>query len=461
MDLIGAGVLLIVTGALTAMLTWVSWTHAQYAGLWWCGAGIAIALDGAITLAQMPTFLLPFASDAIGPTAAWLFYRGACVYANRPPRLIAAYGAAMATAAWFVLHYLGPAGSTFYASACAEIPLVTFSGLLVYRAADSTMSRFFAGSFVFPLVLVILNPTLKNAGISPQISALLWVAAMSPLVLFAISVFLERGLAEKNRVLAKQSAELRKYRSDLERLVESKTQELALSQQRLHHSERLASIGTLTAGLAHQVNNPVGSIMAAAGFAKHCREADDELETLRKAVEDIEHEAARCGEIVRDMLRFASDRPTDKKVVPIESILERAGHAVRRLARERGATVEIDAPAPCIPVLASAIELEQALTNVVENAIQSRPRGAQVRITRRLVGSGEVRIEVLDDGCGIAEDELDQVLDPFFTSRLEAGGTGLGLSVAHGIIQEHGGRITIDSEPGKGTTVALTLPQAG
>ena len=254
--------------------------------------------------------------------------------------------------------------------------------------------------------------------------------------------------------------ELRRHRHHLEELVAQRTAELAASQQRLLHSQRLASIGTLTAGLAHQVNNPVGSILAAAGFAKRCRNEADELEILRYAVDDIEREAKRCGDIVHDMLRFASDRPTDKKCIPIDPLLERICVSLRRREPETGSTISFSARGPGPVVEASAIELEQAVANLIENAIQSSDKGVRVMIERSTVGD-EVQIRVRDDGPGIPPEHLAHVLDPFYTSRLDAGGTGLGLSVAHGIAREHGGSLRLESTPGEGTTALLSLVAVG
>ncbi len=254
--------------------------------------------------------------------------------------------------------------------------------------------------------------------------------------------------------------ELRQHRHHLEELVARRTAELAASQQRLLHSQRLASIGTLTAGLAHQVNNPVGAILAAAGFAKRCRDEPEELETLRYAVDDIANQAKRCGEIVRDMLRFASDRPTDKKLVPIDPLLDRIRASLRHLEQESDSTISFKADGPSPVVEASTIELEQAVANLIENAIQSREKGVHVSIDRSTVGD-RVQIRIRDDGPGIPAEHLDHVLDPFYTSRLDAGGTGLGLSVAHGIAREHGGSLRLESAPGEGTTALLSLPVAG
>lgn len=253
--------------------------------------------------------------------------------------------------------------------------------------------------------------------------------------------------------------ELRRYRTHLEEIVEQRTAALEASQQQLVDSRKLASIGTLTAGLAHQINNPVGSILAAAGYARHCEGDADEIEILRAAARDIEQEATRCGDIVRDMLRFASNRPTDKKLISIDPILERVRHAFRRVEQETGASLELDLRGPAPRINASAIELEQALTNLVENALQSSHSGARVVVERSETGD-QVRVAVRDDGRGIPAKDLPHVLDPFFTSRPDHGGTGLGLSVAHGIAREHGGTLTIASEEGRGTIAVLSIPIA-
>ena len=148
-----------------------------------------------------------------------------------------------------------------------------------------------------------------------------------------------------------------------------------------------------------------------------------------------------------------------KKLVPIDPILDRVRGSMGRLAREREARITLDLTGGRgALVFASPIEIEQALTNVVENALQSRSRGAHVEIERR-VEHDRVEIVIRDDGQGIQSGDLAHVLDPFFTSRLEAGGTGLGLSVAHGVAEDHGGTLSIESEPDRGTTVVLGFPR--
>ena len=253
--------------------------------------------------------------------------------------------------------------------------------------------------------------------------------------------------------------ELRAYRNELEALVEQRTSELSVSQRKLHHSERLASIGTLTAGLAHQVNNPVGAILAASEYANRCRDNPAEIEILRQGMKDISEEARHCGEIVRNMLRFASDRETDKKTLPIDTILMSAMKSVRRIRTALDVDFDLLTKGPSPLVNASSIEIEQALMNLIENAVQSRDQDLDIRITRETAGE-VVRVIVRDNGRGIPSSDLGRVLDPFFTSRLAAGGTGLGLSVAHEIAREHGGDLTVESELGFGTTAVLSLPTA-
>lgn len=271
----------------------------------------------------------------------------------------------------------------------------------------------------------------------------------------ALLIGTSRDTTEERAALA----ELESYRKRLEALVEERTAALETSRRKLGHQKRLASIGTLAAGVGHQINNPVGAIRAASEYALGCAGDEDELETLRASLRSIADEARRCGELVHDMLRFASDRPTIKKRIPLDPVVERVHASLHRTAREREATVELVLTGEAPLVEASAIELEQALVNLLENAMQSGPPGRRVRLERRTEGD-QVVLAVRDDGDGIPADQLESVLDPFYTTRLDAGGTGLGLSVAHGVAREHGGDLAISSRVGEGTTVELTLPRA-
>lgn len=246
--------------------------------------------------------------------------------------------------------------------------------------------------------------------------------------------------------------------AELEALVESRTEELRSSLVQLQEASRLASLGTMAAGVAHQINNPVGSIQMSAEYALSApQDAPDRDATFRRALENSVAQAKRCGRIVTSMLQFARNEPTTKGPEDLAAIVRRACDATEPYARERNATLTtkgLDAP---LPVLASPIELEQAFLNLVRNGCEASDEAVQVSVEARREPERAL-VTVRDNGCGIPQEAIDQVLDPFFTTRLDAGGTGLGLSVAHGVIVDHGGSLGIESKPGEGTCVTVSLP---
>ena len=248
----------------------------------------------------------------------------------------------------------------------------------------------------------------------------------------------------------------------LETRIAERTRQLEASQQTLRAQERLAAVGTLAAGVAHQINNPVGAILAAADFALITAEDADHDRIATSALQEIKAQAVRCGRIIRSILQFSRAESADKWSGDLVRVLRTAVDATRRLARDRTASVslEIDRAVAAASVLMSPIELEQVFVNLILNAIQAQSAGAAVWITARHAGH-EIEIRVEDDGPGIPPADRDRIFDPFFTTRLKGGGTGLGLSVAHGIIADHGGRIefvTATRRPGVGACFQVTLP---
>ena len=185
---------------------------------------------------------------------------------------------------------------------------------------------------------------------------------------------------------------------------------LRAAEERLQHAARLASIGTLAAGIAHEINNPIGSILLAAQYALS---VPDDPVVAAKSLEDVADHARRCGRIVKNVLRFARQETLDRERDDLEACLERVKGLVDHLAERRGAVVVYRRAGRPLPV--------EVLSTAVEQAY---------------------------------------LFDPFFTTRRSQGGTGLGLSISHGIISEHGGTIHVDSRPGHGTRVAIELPLA-
>ena len=232
----------------------------------------------------------------------------------------------------------------------------------------------------------------------------------------------------------------------LEVAILERTLELEASQARLREQERMAVVGTLAAGIAHQINNPVGAILTPADFALLTADEEDGAQIQREALADIRAQAIRCGKIVRSVLQFSRAEPTEKWSDDLARVVRTAIDLTSRYANERGARVDLvlsPAVSDC-SILMSPIELEQVFVNLIRNATESQPFGATVHVSTSVV-EDEVQVIVEDDGPGIPEELMSRVFDPFFTTRLRQGGTGLGLAVARSIIEDHGGRIWLEN----------------
>lgn len=251
--------------------------------------------------------------------------------------------------------------------------------------------------------------------------------------------------------------ELARYRDQLEDLVEERTEELRRSLDSLQQFERLASIGTLAAGIAHQINNPVAAIRAASEFALMSEPGPDSVAEYREALAICVEQADRCGEIVRNILRFSRGEASVREPDDLRQIVSRSCALVESYAREGGATLALDSGFHEIPVLVNAVEIEQVMVNVLRNAVECGPGRKHIEVVVRRIPTGAF-IEVRDDGPGIDHDQLPFLFDPFFTTRLQDGGTGLGLSVAHGIVKAHGGAIRADTEVEQGTAIQIQFP---
>ncbi len=233
--------------------------------------------------------------------------------------------------------------------------------------------------------------------------------------------------------------------------------EIERARERLRHAERLASVGTLASGIAHQINNPLNNILLTAEHALGEQGAEAPRLRHEALIASVE-EARRCERIVRGLVAFARGEPGQRWPEDANRVLQRARDLTAACAAQHQATVELQLSEAAVPIQASPIALEQALVNIIQNAIESRPEArVQIRTERR----GEtVRIVVRDDGRGVDRELIRHLFDPFFTTRAAEGGTGLGLSVAHRIITHHEGTIHVDSRPGEGTEVSIELPLA-
>jgi signal transduction histidine kinase len=237
--------------------------------------------------------------------------------------------------------------------------------------------------------------------------------------------------------------------------------------EQLRHADRLTTVGKLGSGIAHELGTPLNVVSGRARMILSGETSGPE-ETA-KAAGVIVDQTERMTRIVRQLLDFARRRSPEKRPLDAVQLTRQTAALLEPLAARRGVELRCAERRGPLSVSADPSQLPQALTNLVVNAIQASPRGGQVRIAaytqhvapdasdRRRPGPHAV-FEVEDDGEGIPADRLGAIFDPFFTTKPVGEGTGLGLSVAHGIAKEHGGWIEVQSEPGRGTSFRIWLP---
>jgi PAS domain S-box-containing protein len=257
---------------------------------------------------------------------------------------------------------------------------------------------------------------------------------------------LERRVLERTRALNIMNEELRQ-----EILARKKTEEA------FRRAEKLASIGTLAAGIAHEINNPLGSILMAADNALYSVEHPEELADAVAALTDIKDEAKRAGRIVKTVLQFARKDESQRELHDLGAVIRRAAKICFETASERGVIINTDIPQKLPAIKINPSEMEQVFVNLISNAIEASQKNQSVVIRLSKKSSG-LEVTVVDNGCGMTKEQIRRIFDPFFTTRQTEGGTGLGLSLAHTIVRHHGGTINVTSEPGVGTQFAVSLP---
>jgi two-component system NtrC family sensor kinase len=230
--------------------------------------------------------------------------------------------------------------------------------------------------------------------------------------------------------------------------------ELKQTQAQLIQSAKLAAIGELAANVAHEINNPLTSVL---GFASYLAEQIQPGQPMREELDLILEEAARARDIVRDLLNFSRQREFEPELTEINPVVEQTMAMVRRQGSLDDVTVHelYGTGLPWVEVDVS--RLKQVFLNIINNAVYAMKERGSLTI-RTHATDGSVAIEFADTGVGIAPDHLDRIFDPFFTTKPAVSGTGLGLSVSLGIVQSHGGTIDVQSRPGKGSTFTIKLP---
>jgi PAS domain S-box-containing protein len=229
-------------------------------------------------------------------------------------------------------------------------------------------------------------------------------------------------------------------------------------EEQLQISEKMASIGLLAAGVAHEVNTPLTGISSFTQMLLQNAEPDD---PKTKVLEKIERQTFRAARIVNGLLNLARPTQVDAGPIEVNAVINDVLSLLEHQLKNGSIQVRKELAAPGLIVQAIEYKLQQVFLNLFLNARDAMPRGGWLTIATSLQADGRAAvIEVSDTGSGIPPDQLSRIYDPFFTTKAIGKGTGLGLSITYGIVQEHDGTITCESTIGKGTTFTLTLPLA-
>lgn len=235
------------------------------------------------------------------------------------------------------------------------------------------------------------------------------------------------------------------------------TRERKRLEEQLRHADRLATIGTLAAGVAHELNEPLGGVL---GLAQLAAKADGLPPAVAADLEKIVRAALHAREIVRKLVLFARHEPPRKAPIRFEAVVGEALDLLAARCAAAAVTIERDFGTDLPDVVADAAQVRQVVVNLVVNAIQAMPDGGMLRV-RVAGGTTYVTLEVEDQGVGMDADTCDRIFTPFFTTKDVGEGTGLGLSVVHGIVSSHGGTIEVTSAPGSGSRFRVVLPARG
>ena len=320
------------------------------------------------------------------------------------------------------------------------IPIVYTA--LIFRVRGSIIS-----SFVF-LCVVLPRALLFSPYPDPLLRPLLFVT-LATFISLLVATQLNR-IENERRAHAELSAAYQK--------LEKYHQQLKESQEQLIQAEKLASLGQMAASIAHEVNNPLAGVLAYTQLLIRKTAADDiHKDVALNYLSKIERETTRGSKLIRNLLDFARQSPPTLNEVNLNDIVNRAFDLVAHSAELNNVQVIKNLNHSLPKLMADFDQLQQVFTNIILNAIQAMPQGGKLTMQTSASGN-QVKLEVKDTGCGISPENMRKLFTPFYTTKEEVKGVGLGLAVAYGIIKRHHGTIEVQSKEGKGTIFTIKLP---
>ncbi|MCA1785044.1 MAG: PAS domain-containing protein [Desulfobacteraceae bacterium] len=273
---------------------------------------------------------------------------------------------------------------------------------------------------------------------------------------------------EISRDITKRKSDEKKTREHLQKMVEERTRQLKESHEQLLHQDKMASLGKLSSSVVHEINNPVAGIFNLVLLSKRILKEDSitesELGVFQQYLDLMETETRRVTRIIGNLLAFARQSKIEVTRFDMNELIEQTLMLNANLLRLNKIRIIEDLERNLPLIKGSEDQLQQVIMNLLSNAVESMVRAPKKRLTLKTCTTRDkdaVKIQIKDTGAGIPNEYISKIFEPFFTTKKKGKGVGLGLSMVYGIIEEHGGKMYVDSTEGQGTCFTITLQTAG
>jgi len=262
--------------------------------------------------------------------------------------------------------------------------------------------------------------------------------------------------------LQSATEELQNWSQQLEYKVQKKSEELGAAQNELIHIERIASLGKLSSSVAHEINNPLSGILVYTKLI-YKQLSNPELyaskrDSILRHLKLIENETKRCGDIVKGLLDFSRKDQEDFESKHLHEVLQETYELMTHPIKIANISFLTDFAAKSDLIHCSPNQIKQACVAILVNASEAVLENGEIVISTKNPDRDTIRVEISDNGIGIPEDDIPHIFEPFFSTKHDTSGIGLGLAIVHGIVKSHNGKIEVKSELGKGTIISVTLP---